>query len=219
MLELANSAASENSTRFGTFHLYEESDDEEHDGVSVEYKQEPRHVFELALMCGGLIGLRCTPNSSEELKGFVVGLGAGWLLIHKADDWAYLDGYAAIPVADIFDAWTIDPHATVTERALRLRGEHPQPLPELDPDTARSVLEYADASFPLVTVYVEREIPDVCYVGRVKQFDDDDFTLETITPGARWEDEERFAYDAVTRIEFGGRYEDALALVAASETD
>jgi hypothetical protein len=218
LLELANTAATENTTRFGTFNLYEEEADED-DDLCVEYRQEPRHVLELGLMCGGIVGLRCTPDPTDDVQGFVVGLSAHWLLVHKADERAYLDGYAAIPVADVFDAWTVDANATVTERALRLLGEHPKPLPELDLESVRTVIEYADAHFPLVRVYVERSIPDVCYVGRVERFDDDEFTLATITPGARWEDEETFSYEAVTRVEFGGRYEDALARVAASEAD
>jgi hypothetical protein len=217
LLELANRAANANTTRFGIFQLYEEeaggSDD-----VYVEYTQEPRHVLELGLMCGGLVGLRRTPDPTDDLQGFVVGLARDWLLLHKADERAYLDGYSAVPVADVFDAWTVDPHATVTERALRLVGEHPKPLPELDLISARAVIEYADAHFPLVTVYVERNIPDVCYIGRIVRLAGDEFTLATITPGARWDGVETFAYDDVTRVEFGAKYEDALARVAASET-
>lgn len=216
LLELANRAAKANTTRFGTFHLYEEEADDS-DDLCVEYEQEPHHVLELGLICGGIVGLRCAPVPAEDLQGFVVGLSAAWVLLHQADERAYLDGYAAVPVADVFDAWTVDAHATVTERALRLLGEQPEPLPELELTSIRTVIEYADANFPLVTVHVERDIPDVCYIGRVERFSEDDFTLATITPGARWEGEETFSYDAVTRVGFGGRYEDALARVAASE--
>jgi hypothetical protein len=215
LLELANAAAAENRTRFGAFHLYD--DDGEDGDLSVEYKQEPRHVLELSLMCGGIVGLRLASAPAEELQGFVVGLSSRWLLVHQADERAYLDGYAAVPVADVFDAWTVDAQTTVTERALRLLGEHPTPLPELDLRSARSVIAYVDAHFPLVTIHVERDIPDVCYIGRVARLGDDDFTLATITPAARWAGEETFSYGAMTRIGFGGRYEDALALVATSD--
>jgi hypothetical protein len=218
LLELANCAASENTTRFSAFYLYEEETTETDEiDLAVEYKQEPRHIIELALMYGGLVGVRRTPDPLDELQGFVVGLGGGWLLLHVCTKDAVLDGYVAMPVDDVFDAWTVDAEETVAERALRLRGEHPSPLPELDLDSVRSLIEYADASYPLVCVYVERELPDVCLIGRVERFDEDDFTLATITPGARWQGEETFAYDAVTRLAFGGRYEEALARVAEAD--
>jgi hypothetical protein len=218
LLELANRAATENTTRFGAFHVYEEETPEPDEHFIVEYKQEPRHVIELGLMCGGIVGVRYASAPTNDFQGFVVGLGPSLVLVHLADDRAYLDGYAALPVADIFDAWTVDASTTVTERALRLAGEHPQPLPELDLTSIRSVLEYANANFPLVTVHLERDIPDVCFIGRIERLGDDDFTLATITPGAQWQDEETFAYEAVTRVGFGGRYEDALARVAAVES-
>lgn len=207
LLEIVNAAARENTTRFGTFHLYEaeRSDDDDEDNLLVEYRQEPRHVLELGLICGGIVGLRCAPVPTEDLQGFVVGLGAAWLLLHQADERAYLDGYAALPIADVFDAWTVDSNATVTERALRLLGEQPRPLPELTLDSVRTIIEYADAHFPLVTIHVERDVPGVCYIGRVERLGDDHFTLATITPGARWEDEETFSYDAVTRVGFGAK--------------
>ena len=217
LLELANRAAAENTTRFGAFHVYEDETPEPDEHFFVEYKQEPRHVIELGLMCSGIVGLRRASAPTDDLLGFVVGLAHSLVLVHQVDDRAFLDGYTALPVAEIFDAWTVDARATITERALRLAGENPQPLPELDLTSIRTVLEYANANFPLVTVHVERDVPDVCFIGRVERFGDDDFTLATITPAARWHDEETFAYSAVTRVGFGGRYEDALARVAASE--
>lgn len=150
------------------------------------------------------------------MEGFVVGIGSSWLLLHKASDHVFLDGHALIPLAEIFDAWLVPAEHYVLERALRLQGAEPEHVPDLPLDSVRAALEYINPKGSLVSVFTERDIPDVCYIGRVSRFEDDSFTLDTITTGARWEDEQTLRYDAVTRIDFGGKYEQALALVAAS---
>lgn len=217
LLELANAAAHENTTRFDTFHLYMEEGGDD-DVEEPDDEQAPRDVLELALVHGGLVGLRRAAVPAEDMDGFVVAIGSNWLLLHKASDHVFLDGHAIIPVAEVFDAWLVPAESSVVERALRLQGADPQALPDLPLGSAREALQYLNDHSPLVSVFIERDVPDVCLIGRVSRFEEDTFTLDTITPAARWEDEETLRYDAVTRIDFGGKYEQALALVAASET-
>lgn len=216
LLELANDAAHENTTRFDTFHLYEEHGDDD-DGEEPDEEHTPRDVLELALLHGGLVGLRRAAVPAEHMEGFVVAIGSEWVLLHKASDHVFLDGHALVPVDEVFDAWLVPAESTVVERALRLQGAAPQALPNLPLGSARDALQYLDERSPLVTVFVERDAPDVCYIGRVARFADESFILEPITPGARWEGEETLRYDALTRIDVGGKYEQALALVAASD--
>lgn len=69
------------------------------------------------------------------------------------------------------------------------------------------------APFPLVTLHTEVADPDVCYIGRPVQLTS---RVVTIGPDATWDDDEwlTLAWADVTRIDFGGDYAQALALVA-----
>jgi hypothetical protein len=67
--------------------------------------------------------------------------------------------------------------------------------------------------FGLVTLHREEIEPDSCEIGRVVRADAVTYELEEIGSDARWFDD-TFEYDLydITRIEFGGAYEDALLL-------
>lgn len=215
LLELANAAAYENQTRFGPFNLYEEEGDGDGEHV-LEDDPAPLDVLRQSMEQGVPLRLRREAFPTEGLEGFVVGVGQGWVLLHEVDGAVELNGYAAVPLADVFDAWLLDEELSIVERVFRLRKLSPRPLNDPPLDSAADLLRWADAANPLISVFVERDIPDVCYIGRVQSFGADEFTLSTITTGAQWENDETFRYDAVTRVDFGGKYEDALALVAAS---
>ena len=83
----------------------------------------------------------------------------------------------------------------------------------------RNLLLSANKHFPLVTIHLEEVDPDVCYIGKVSGVDKEFVKLMCITPDGEWEEEESFYYlKDITRIDFGGAYEDALDLVA-TKTD
>lgn len=69
----------------------------------------------------------------------------------------------------------------------------------------------------LISVHREVVEPDTCYVGRIVDFDQETLSLFTIDPGANWVAEPmRIRLEDITRIDFGGAYEDALSLVAGA---
>lgn len=64
-----------------------------------------------------------------------------------------------------------------------------------------------------MTIHTERVEPGVCFIGTPIGEITDRVTLREITPEAEWEDEEElrsWKLADITRIEFGGRYEEAL---------
>ena len=40
--------------------------------------------------------------------------------------------------------------------------------------------------------------------------------LELVSPAGEWDEEEHYPYERITRIGFGGRYEEALAIAAGA---
>jgi hypothetical protein len=56
--------------------------------------------------------------------------------------------------------------------------------------------------------------PDVCWIGRVLGVDRNRVSLLEIGPDAKWDEKPtEFTLSEITRVNFGGEYEDALHLV------
>jgi len=65
-----------------------------------------------------------------------------------------------------------------------------------------------------VTIHREQVDPNVCWIGRVHGLDRSRVSLLEIGPDARWEDSpEEYRVAEITRVSFGGEYENALHLV------
>jgi hypothetical protein len=77
-----------------------------------------------------------------------------------------------------------------------------------------SLLLSAGKAFPLVTIHREQVDPDVCCIGQVQGVSRGRVSLLEIGPDAVWEDTpEEYRIKEITRVNFGGDYEDALHLV------
>ena len=69
-------------------------------------------------------------------------------------------------------------------------------------------------AFPLVTIHREKVEPDICEIGRVVQVRDGRVSLLEINPDATWNAEpKQYRLRDITRVDFGGDYEEALGLV------
>jgi hypothetical protein len=80
--------------------------------------------------------------------------------------------------------------------------------------STRTVLEFAAKRSPLVTIYVERRDPNVCYIGSPVGMTTASLRLRRITPDALWEEKPKtYPFKDITRVEIGGRYETALMAV------
>ena len=72
----------------------------------------------------------------------------------------------------------------------------------------------AGRAFPLVAIHTEEEDPEVCFIGRVLGVTQRRLRLVEINTDATWESEPtEYRLDAITRVDFGGGYEDALHIV------
>ena len=79
----------------------------------------------------------------------------------------------------------------------------------------REVLETAGALFPLLVLHREKINPRVCLVGRVRSMTEKVLSLKEIDTDALWRETNRYRFRDLTKVDFGGGYEEALALVAA----
>lgn len=144
--------------------------------------------------------------------GFVVDANEEMVLLQLVDDSVRLNGYQILFLEDISDFAHPAPFNEFQKRVLKLRGEEVVD-PEVDLDDLAVLLIDISEEFGLVTLHREEVEPDSCEIGRVIRADAVTYELEEIGSDARWFDD-TFEYDLydITRIEFGGAYEEALIL-------
>ena len=147
--------------------------------------------------------------------GYIVATGPEFFALEIIDDGIRFDGFTCMRYAEVSDCDVPAPHAEFHEAALRLRGLTRASKFEPDVSDLASLLRTAAEAYPLVTIHLEIEDPDCCYIGKVGEVSYDKVEMQTIAPGARW-DEEIYEYDLdeITRVDFGGAYEDALWIVS-----
>jgi hypothetical protein len=144
--------------------------------------------------------------------GFVVDANEEMVLLQLVDDSVRLNGYQILFLEDISDFAHPAPFNDFQKKVLALRGEEVVDPEVVLEDLAVLLIDISE-EFGLVTLHREEIEPDSCEIGRVVRADAVTYELEEIGSDARWFDD-TFEYDLydITRIEFGGAYEDALLL-------
>lgn len=151
------------------------------------------------------------------LEGYVVGLSERFVLIHRLDPNLFLNGYTALRVGDVKKPRALSDADFFALRALTLRGEHAVPQPDILLLDLPGLLSSASTHFPLVSLHCDKILPNTCFIGRVKALTGKHVTLSEIDPSARWRYTRRFKLKNITRVDFGGGYEDALWRVSEYE--
>lgn len=159
-----------------------------------------------------------TPEIKERLEGYVVDMTDLFLMLHVIDpNYISLNGYIVLRSDDIRRYRVRDDKNFFLNRAFKLKNIHPIPKPEIDLSSFPSLLASANRAYPLINIQRETMDPDICFIGKIEKMSNKTVTLKEIDPAARWERIRRYRLEDITRIEFGGGYEESLALVAAHE--
>ena len=205
LLEAALESVLSGEVRFGPFYEYASEEDE----------PDPRELLRAALRSGDAVRVVRVPGW-DVLSGFVAGIGEEWVLLHLLDDGPYFDGHTAIRIADVRDVGPEPAYEEFIAPALELMGMTSHPEPDVDLDDLPSLLASLDRRGSLIVLHLEGTNPDTCYVGKATRYDEGSVELRWLSTTAVWEETEEFEAAGVTRVGYGGRYEEALALVAAT---
>ena len=147
------------------------------------------------------------------IHGYVLAAGSRHFVVALVNDRLFYDGFECFRIKDVRSIET-DPYASFAESALRLRRQRKPRTPRLNLESTQTLLDSAGALYPLVTIHREKIEPDICRIGRIVATNAKQVTLLEIGPGAKWDDAaETYPIKEITRVNFGGGYEDALALV------
>jgi hypothetical protein len=163
-----------------------------------------------------LVRVRRWIADSDQREGFVVAVNRRWFLLATLSDRITLDGWSALRVKDV-QAVTVYPEEDCFEvKALQARGQWPPSTAEaLDMAELPDLLRSAPAVAPLLGVFREFERPDVCWIGAPLDVSDSVLSLLEVNVAGGWARKpRRFDLDDITRVDLGGGYEEALALVA-----
>lgn len=152
----------------------------------------------------------------DDIEGFIVDIGRQWVLLAVLDPMIVLDGFAALRIEDIH-AVNVQNNSDSIRQALELRGLWP-PSPPQAPvalSDVRALLSSAAGASPTVTMHLDETDPDCCYIGALRDMDTNHVALLEVTPSAEWDPEPTlYLLDEVTRVDIGGKYEEALFAVA-----
>lgn len=161
-----------------------------------------------------LVRLSRSIRCADPVDGFVVGIGEKWVLLAELDPNIDLNGFCAVRRADITKVSVRGGSDSFVPRALQARGQWPPQPAAVNLDDVSELIRTAADLAPLVTLHIEADNPDVCFIGRPARVTIRNLHLLDIDPQAQWSHRTRkFRHASLTRVEFGGRYEEALVLV------
>jgi len=153
---------------------------------------------------------RFDPHSTT---GYVVGVGAHLFLLVHIDDSIRFDGFQVHRHRDVRKL-RAEPNASFLEAALKRRRAVRPAKPRLRLHDIRQLIRAAGRHFPLLAIHREQVDPDVCQIGAVMDVGERRVTLREIRPDGTWRSElDHYALREITRVDFGGSYEDALHVV------
>jgi hypothetical protein len=145
---------------------------------------------------------------------YVVATGSELVLLLCISNQIRFDGFMVVRIRDITELEAPHEHSDFVEEALRRRGESVPSAPEVDLTSIEATIRTAAKLHPLLVLHREKVDSEVCHIGAVVNVSSDSVGLLEIDPDAEWADQPTtYALSEVTKLEFGGGYEEALALV------
>ena len=153
----------------------------------------------------------------HKIRGYVLDVGPQFFLLALVSDRIWFDGFEIFRISDIRRLGP-DPYTEFAERALRLRNEKMPERLDIDLSEIDQILRTAASFFPLIAIHREGVDSEVCWIGRVVSVEKGKLALLEIGPDANWDDEPTYYRTReITRVSFGGDYEEALRLVSDCE--
>ena len=176
----------------------------------------------LALAAEHQLIVRLERGEIEEghFDGYVSRLGERFFALAVIDDNVHINGFACLRYEDVTRIILPPPNEHFLVKALNLRGEYPPTCPPIDLTSALSLIRSACDHIHIVSVHPEIDDPETCWIGRLRSSSDELVVLDLVSPGGDWEvDPFQVELKHVTRVDFGGEYENALMLVAGPRPD
>ncbi len=162
-----------------------------------------------------LVKINRAPIDEHPLEGFLLERAKDLILLNLVNtDVVCLNGYSVIHRRDVRKLKVQGKDAFLI-RALRLKNISPSRPSGVSIASWPNLLESLTREFSLFTIHQEWLDNEVCFVGRLATVSASTFGLKEIDPDARWTRSRSYKFKDLTKVDFGGGYEDALARLAA----
>ena len=173
-----------------------------------------REKLELAQRDARVVSIDRAVYDEEDEIGYVIAVGEALFLLARIAETIHLDGFSILRVEDVSHVAIPHDHEDFVESALRLRSESIVSAPDVDLDDWPEALRSAGRQVEVVTLHTEASEADVCRIGRLRTANEETVSLVEIDPDADWYDgPSSIPTVEITRVDFGGAYEEALVLV------
>ncbi|GGL94606.1 hypothetical protein [Nakamurella endophytica] len=148
-------------------------------------------------------------------EGYVVDVGARWVLLSVTNEAIAPGGFRALRVRDVHRVSRSKINDRFVRASLEAHDAWPPPRPStaIDLDTTGGLLDDLAAGWDLLTVYVDGEA-EACSIGQLRRHRGRRFTLAEVNTQGEWDGVLRRTHAAVDRLDVGGAYEAALFRVA-----
>jgi len=175
---------------------------------SILRKHRMKHLFQV----------KRHPKSLCRISGFVVDISDSLILLQRCDwDTFRLNGYSVIRIDDIESYRCFDKKRWWQFRAVQHFKLKPKAPAGVSVSSLPALLESAAKIFPLLTIHREKNNSEVCYIGKLTEVSRKTFTIEDLNCNAEWTGSRQFKFADVTLVDFGGGYENALAVTAPKQ--
>ena len=152
-----------------------------------------------------------SPYETGRVDGYVLDIGQRILMVALLSDEIHFNGFECFRISDVRNLQIPGPHADFMERALKIRGDRFPRKPRVSLTSFGELLISANRVFPLITIHREKVVPETCHIGRVVEVAGGRVSLLEIDPDAIWDAvPTTYWLREITRVSFGGDYEDAL---------
>jgi hypothetical protein len=158
-----------------------------------------------------------SPFEPGSTQGYVLDIGPQFFLLALVDNAIMFNGFQCMRLSDVRRLRVPDPYANFIVSALQKRGEILERKPRINLKSLPKLLESANRLFPITTIHREKVDPDSCKIGCLLGIGQRHVYMLEIGPDAIWEEEPtEIVLREITRVDFGGGYEDALHIVGGS---
>lgn len=174
-----------------------------------------RREIELALSAGRVVRVYRDGLENGWAHGFISAVGPEFFALESIDEGVRFNGFECLRYKDVSDFKSPDPSAAFVEKVLKIRGLVRQSA-SFNLSSVPDLLRTAGAAFPVVTLHLEGPDDGVCYIGKVKAVTEFTAHLLEVSPDGKWDTAPTpYQLADITRVDFGGAYEEALFLAAS----
>jgi hypothetical protein len=147
--------------------------------------------------------------------GFIVASSDSLIVFHRLDmDTFRLNGYTVLRDEDIRQYRSFTKTDYWQFRAVRHFHLKPKCPTGISVSSFPELLKSVAERYPLIAFHPEKKNPDVCYIGPLVSMTKHTFVIEDLNSNGEWSGPRRMKFSDITRIDFGGGYEEALAVTA-----